>query len=80
MIGSILVILCGLTSVGLLLYSLYGSGYTIVLLLTNGERKTIPATRFSVPTTDDIDKAEWETRTPESPRGAIVYGWYRVKQ
>ena len=54
--------------------------YTIVLLLTNGERKTIPATRFSVPTTDDIAKAEWETRTPASPRGAYVCGWYRVKQ
>lgn len=54
--------------------------YTIVLLLTNGERKTIPATRFSVPTTNDIAKAEGETRTPASPRGAIVYGWYRVKQ
>jgi len=54
--------------------------YTIVLLLTNGERKTIPATRFSVPTTDDIAKAEGETRTPASPRGAYVYGWYRVRQ
>ena len=54
--------------------------YTIVLLLTNGERKTIPATRFSVPNTNDIAKAEGETRTPASPRGSIVYGWYRVKQ
>ena len=54
--------------------------YTIVLLLTNGERKTIPATRFSVPTTNDIANAEGETRTPASPRGAHLYGWYRVKQ
>ena len=80
MIVAIIGALCGAGVLCLLLYLFSEREYTIVLLLTNGERKTIPATRFSVPNTDDIAKAEGETRTPASPRGAIVYGWYRVKQ
>ena len=80
MIVAIIGALCGAGVLCLSLYLFSEREYTIVLLLTNGERKTIPATRFSVPTTDDIAKAEGETRTPASPRGAIVYGWYRVKQ
>ena len=54
--------------------------YVIILLLTNGERKTITATRFSIPTTDEIAKIELPTRTTENPRGAVVCGWYRVKR
>ena len=54
--------------------------YVIILLLTNGERKTIPATRSSVPTTAQIAEIEAATRTPEAPRGAFVYGWFRAKK
>jgi len=54
--------------------------YTIVLLLTNGDRKTIPATRFSVPTTREISEAEKATRSEQNPRGAVVYVWYRAKK
>jgi hypothetical protein len=56
------------------------SRYVIILMLTNGERTTIPATRFSVPTTQDIADAEKATRSEASPRGATVYGWYRARR
>ena len=56
------------------------SRYVIILMLTNGERKTIPATRFSVPTTQDIADAEKATRSEANPRGAMVYGWYRARR
>lgn len=56
------------------------SRYVIILMLTNGERKTIPASRFSVPTTQDIADAEMATRSEANPRGAMVYGWYRARR
>ena len=80
MIGSILALACGAIGLALAIASLYRDKYTIVLLLSTGERKTIPATRFSIPTTDEIAKIEEATRTTENPRGAVVCGWYRVKR
>lgn len=80
MICAIIGALCGAGVLCISLYLFSEREYTIVLLLTNGDRKPIPATRFSVPTTSEIAKIEEATRTPESPRGAFVYGWYRVKR
>ena len=80
MIGSIIAITLGAVGLAFAVASLYGDKYVIVLLLTNGDRKPIPATRLSIPTTSEIAKIEEATRTPENPRGAFVYGWYRVKR
>lgn len=54
--------------------------HTIIIMLSNGQRKTIPATRFSVPTTQQINDIERATRTESNPTGAFVYSWFRVKQ
>ena len=54
--------------------------YTIILMLSNGKRKTLPATRFSVPTAQQFNDIERETRTDSNPEGAFVYSWYRVKK
>ena len=54
--------------------------HKIILNLTNGRRKVIPATRFSVPTTAEMSRIEAETRTPGDPIGAFVHSWYRVKK
>ena len=53
--------------------------YRIILLLTNGDRRVIPATRFSVPTVSEIAGIEEKTRTEAKPKGETVWGWYRVK-
>lgn len=80
MICAIIGALCGAGVLCISLYLFSEREYTIVLLLTNGDRKTIPATRFSVPTTREISEAEKYTRTEQCPRGAVVYGWYRAKK
>lgn len=54
--------------------------YTLILNLSNGQRKTLTATRFSVPTTQQINDIERATRTPDNPTGAFVYSWFRVKK
>lgn len=53
--------------------------YRIILLLTNGERRPIPATRFSVPTVSQINQIEQATRTEAKPMGETVWTWYRVR-
>lgn len=53
--------------------------YRIILLLTNGDRRVIPATRFSVPTAMQIAQSEEKTRSEDKPRGESVTGWFRVK-
>ena len=53
--------------------------YRIILLLTNGDRRIIPATRFSVPTIKQMSEAEESTRTEAKPKGETVWGWFRVK-
>jgi hypothetical protein len=54
--------------------------YVIILLLTDGTRRTIPAYRFSVPSLKDIAAFEADTRTKENPRGFTVYGWYLTRK
>ena len=53
--------------------------YRIILLLTNGTREVIPATRFSVPTVKQIADIEQKTRSEAKPQGETVWSWYRVK-
>lgn len=54
--------------------------YVIILLMSDGSRQTIPSRRFTVPTTDQIRKAELATRTDMTPRGVFVCGWFRAKR
>ena len=54
--------------------------HRIVLVLSNGRRKIIQATRFSVPTAKEIARIEAETRTPGDPIGDFVHSWYRMRK
>lgn len=54
--------------------------YVIILLMSDGSRHTIPARRFSVPTTAQIRETELATRTELNPRGSFVCGWFRAKR
>ena len=53
--------------------------YRIILLLTNGTREVIHATRFSVPTVKQVSDIEQKTRSEAKPQGESVWSWYRVK-